>query len=180
MTTLVACDGSCLKNPGGAIGWAWAREDGAWMSNGWKTGTNQRAELLALISVLTFHPRGHLTIQMDSQYALNIADKWAAGWARKGWRKADGQPILNRDLVEPLLSLKQARTDPIVFQWVKGHRKDNKFPLNTVADLRAGEASKRAKEAKDAVTGMNLYQDSKGRSFMRQEAELVTRLSLLK
>lgn len=174
MQTVVACDGSSHRNgQNGPIGWAWGRDDGAWLGNGFYAGTNQRSELWALWSVLTFHPKGSLLIQMDSQYALNVAEKWAFGWEQKGWIKSDGKQVLNLDLVKPILKLRKERKDLIEFQWVKGHRKDNAYPLNTVADLRAGEASERAKSATDAETSLVLYRDSKGRTVMPQEAEMI-------
>ena len=39
----VSTDGSCLRNPGGAIGWAWANHDGTSDSGGAPSGTNQIA-----------------------------------------------------------------------------------------------------------------------------------------
>lgn len=176
---LIACDGSSLENgKGGAIGWAWAREDGHWLSNGFYTGTNQRAELWAIWSVLRFHPKGDYTIQMDSQYALNIVEKWAPGWERKGWRKADGKPVMNLDLVKPILELKRAHQGKLTFEWVKGHRTDNAFPLNTTADLRAGEASRRAAKATKNLEGsLTTYLDSKGRTTMAQEIKFMEQIA---
>lgn len=178
---LIACDGSSLRKPdgsvGGPIGWAWAREDGAWASGGRVKGTNQQAELLGILHVLLLNPKGPLTIQMDSQYALNVTEKWAYGWAKRNWVKADGKSVLNRDIIEPLLELRRARKDPVTFQWVKGHRKDNKYPLNTIADQRAGEASQRAKtRAKDIFDTPRLYLDSKGRTSLPIVDEMAKRI----
>lgn len=168
---LIACDGSSLRKPdgsvGGPIGWAWAREDGAWASGGMVKGSNQVAELLGILHVLLQNPKGPLTIQMDSQYALNVTEKWATGWARRNWVKADGKPVMNQHIIEPLLELRLARKDPVKFQWVKGHRKDNAYPLNTAADLHAGNASQRAKKlAKDIFDTPAMYLDSKGRTSL--------------
>lgn len=177
-TKIIACDGSSLDNgKGGAIGWAWAENDQTWLSNGFHTGTNQRAELWALWSVLTFHPTGDLIIQMDSQYALNVADKWGEGWVKRNWVKSDGKPVLNRDLIEPILQLKRNHKGRLQFQWVKGHRKDNAYPLNTLADIRAGEASRRAAKAtKDLKGSLTTYRDSKGRTSMAQETRFMTQI----
>jgi ribonuclease HI len=177
---VIACDGSSHDNgKGGAIGWAWARDDGAWLSNGFYTGTNQRAELWAIWSVLTFHPNDDLIIQMDSQYALNVAQKWAAGWEKKGWIKSDKKPVMNLDLVKPILELTRNHNGSLIFQWVKGHRTDNLFPLNTEADIRAGEASQRAKVATKDLTGsLTTYLDSKGRTSMPQESKFMEQISI--
>lgn len=181
MSVLIACDGSSLKKPNGdirgAIGWAWAREDGHWQSNGWFEGTNQIAELHGIRSVLLFHKNVDITIQMDSQYALNTAEKWAKGWARNGWRKSDGKPVLNQPIIAEILSLLETRSAPVKFQWVKGHRKDNRFPLNTEADKQAGLASALArKEATNKENSLLLYRDSKNRKAMPQEEAMLKKI----
>lgn len=175
---LIACDGSTLKNgdPKSPSGWAWARDDGAWMSNGMIGGSNNRAELHAIWSVLAFHQTGDLTVQMDSKYALNIVETWGFSWERKGWIKANKEPIQNLDIVKEIVKLRHRRKDPIVFEWVKGHSKgDVLSPLNEVADLRAGEAARRAREAGDDATGM-FYLDSKGRLTTPHEEHIFQKL----
>lgn len=180
MTILIACDGSSHKKPNGEmrgpVGWAWAREDGHWQSNGWFEGTNQTAELHGIRSVLLFNPHGHITVQMDSQYALNVTEKWAKSWAKRNWVKADGKPVLNKPIIEEILYLMEKRKDPVEFQWVKGHLKSNEFPLNTAADKYAGEASGRAKKASDMLTSFNTYKDSKDRMILPVEIDMLTRI----
>jgi ribonuclease HI len=177
---LIACDGSSHrkadKTIGGAIGWAWARQDGAWQSSAFFEGTNQRAELHAVRSVLLFHPQGKMKVQLDSQYALNVTEKWAYGWEKRNWVKPDGKPVLNRDIIEHILFLRKKRKDPVEFEWVKGHLKDNRFPLNTLADKYAGEASERAKKVSTAEESLLLYRDSKGRTSINQETEMMKRI----
>lgn len=176
---LIACDGSSFKNgdPDTPIGWAWAREDGAWMSNGMRGGSNNRAELHAILSLLAMNPAGELTVLMDSQYALNIVDKWAFAWEANAWRKRDNKPIQNLDLVKAITHLRHRRTDPINFQWVKAHRKDSPL-LNVQADERAGEAMRRAKELPEFLT--MTYADSKGRLTNKREYTLFDHLYLKK
>lgn len=178
---VIACDGSSLKKPNGdmrgAIGWAWARDDGAWASHGWFEGTNQIAELHGIRSVLLFHKHDDITIQMDSQYALNVTEKWAKGWAKRNWVKSDGKPVLNTPVIEEILQLMDTRTGSVKFQWVKGHDRNNTHPLNTAADIRAGEASALAKKfAKDTKTSLTLYRDSKGRTEMPQEKRMLEQI----
>lgn len=176
---LVACDGSSFKNgeANTPIGWAWAREDGAWCSNGMVGGTNNRAELHAIISVLLFHPKGELTVQMDSQYAMNIAQSWALSWYKRGWKKADNKPIQNLDLVKELVKLRMKREDPVKFQWVKAHVTNSTTPLNVEADKRAYEAMARVRSAVEAeLQPESFYLDSKGRVTMPQEVRLLQRL----
>ena len=59
------------------------------------------------------------------------------GWKRKGWRKSDGGPVLNRDLLEGIDEAIRGRD--VEFSWVKGHAG---HPLNEAADERANAAAK--------------------------------------
>lgn len=77
-----------------------------------------------------------LTILCDSQYVINSVTQWMPGWKRRGWRKADGKPVLNRELLERLDSAIQGRE--VRFEWVKGHAG---HPLNEAADELARAAA---------------------------------------
>lgn len=133
MTIVAAADGSALGNPGPA-GWAWYVDDDRWSAGGWPHGTNNQGELMAVIDLLesTAHLDDDLRILCDSQYVINAVTKWMAGWKRKGWRKADGAPVLNRELLERLDRALQGRR--YAFEWVKGHAGHD---LNEAADVRA-------------------------------------------
>lgn len=166
----IASDGSCLKNPGGAIGWAWGDDQGRWMSNGYASGTNQSAELLGLASIFLAFPKRDLFIQLDSQYTLNIASKWMNGWARAGWTRKGNNEIKNLDIIKVIYKLANDRKQAGLkteYEWVKGHGKAGHFPLNLVADQRCGESAHLIKVGKSA------YQDSSGNlSSPRQDALL--------
>ena len=134
MTIVAAADGSALGNPGPA-GWAWYVDDDHWSAGGWPHGTNNQGELMAVIDLLeaTAHLEDNdLHIFCDSQYVINAVTKWMPGWKRKGWRKADGAPVLNRELLERLDRGLQGRR--YRFEWVKGHAGHD---LNEAADERA-------------------------------------------
>ena len=133
MTIVAAADGSALGNPGPA-GWAWYVDDDHWSAGGWPHGTNNQGELMAVIDLLeaTAHLGDDLHIFCDSQYVINAVTKWMPGWKRKGWRKADGAPVLNRELLERLDRALQGRS--YRFEWVKGHAGHE---LNEAADERA-------------------------------------------
>ncbi|MGO4534100.1 RNase H family protein [Leifsonia sp. 2MCAF36] len=133
MTIVAAADGSALGNPGPA-GWAWYVDDDHWSAGGWPHGTNNQGELMAVIDLLeaTAHLGEDLHIFCDSQYVINAVTKWMPGWKRKGWRKADGAPVLNRELLERLDRALQGRS--YRFEWVKGHAGHD---LNEAADDRA-------------------------------------------
>ncbi|MYI87038.1 MAG: ribonuclease HI [Synechococcus sp. SB0672_bin_10] len=123
-----ACDGACSGNPGPG-GWAYLLhfddgrvEEGGGFSE--KT-TNNRMEMQAALELLkriALEPRqSGFTIRTDSKYLIQGFSQWLKGWKRKGWKKADGKPVLNRDLWE---ALDQARLPGVAFTHVKGHSGD--------------------------------------------------------
>lgn len=134
MTIIAAADGSALGNPGPA-GWAWYVDDSCWRAGGWPHGTNNQGELMAVLDLFrsTAHvPHEELLILCDSQYVINCITKWMPGWKRKGWRKADGKPVLNVDLLKDIDQAIVGRK--YTFEWVKGHAGHD---LNEAADDRA-------------------------------------------
>lgn len=133
MTIIAAADGSALGNPGPA-GWAWYIDDESWHAGGWKNATNNRGELMAVLDLLrsTADCDDDLKIYCDSKYVINSLTKWMPGWKRKGWKKADGKDVLNKDLLASLDEALHGRA--IKFEWVKGH---SNHELNEAADVRA-------------------------------------------
>ncbi|MGW6693591.1 ribonuclease H family protein [Rhodococcus sp. NPDC054953] len=137
---IVSTDGSCLRNPGGAIGWAWVNHFGPSRSGGERSGTNQIAELRALLEAILAHPGDEpLLIESDSQYAIKCASEWVAGWKRKGWRTSSGDPVKNVDLIRDIDQALADRTGPVRFRWVRGHVGNH---YNEEADRLAGEAAR--------------------------------------
>ncbi|MDR2703461.1 MAG: ribonuclease HI [Cellulomonadaceae bacterium] len=138
---IVSTDGSCLKNPGGAIGWAWVDHSGRRCDpGGAASGTNQSAELQAILEALKAHPGAEpLMIESDSQYAIRCATEWLPGWKRKGWRTASGGPVQNLALIQTIDAEITQRPGPVRFRWVRGHV-GNVF--NERADELAGAAAR--------------------------------------
>lgn len=132
-----AADGSSLSNPGPA-GWAWYIDDEHWASGGWPHGTNNMGELMAVLDLLrqTASSPEPLHIICDSQYVINSITKWMPGWKRRGWKKGDGKPVLNVELMQQLDAAMRGRK--VTFEWVKGHAG---HPLNEAADTRARDAA---------------------------------------
>jgi ribonuclease HI len=130
---IAAADGSALGNPGPA-GWAWYVDDDCWAAGGWPHATNNQGELKAVLELFraTAHLDDELLVLCDSQYVINAVTKWIAGWKRKGWRKADGKPVLNVELLQELDDALAGRR--FRFEWVRGHVG---HPLNEAADERA-------------------------------------------
>ncbi|GEA84522.1 MAG: ribonuclease HI [Cellulomonas sp.] len=140
----VSTDGSCLRNPGGAIGWAWANHDGTSASGGETSGTNQIAELMAVLEAVRAHPGDEpLRIEADSQYAIKCSSEWVHGWRRRGWRTAGGGPVQNLALVQAIDRAIAERSGPVTFTWVRGHRGDR---FNERADELAGIAARAARD----------------------------------
>lgn len=137
MTIIAAADGSALGNPGPA-GWAWYVDDDRWARGGWPHGTNNMGELMGVLDLLeqTAHLEEDLLVYCDSLYVINSVTKWMPGWKRKGWRKKDGQPVLNVELMRRIDALLQGRR--VRFEWVKGHAG---HPLNEAADRLANAAA---------------------------------------
>ncbi len=134
---IAAADGSALGNPGPA-GWAWYVDDDCWAAGGWPHGTNNMGELMAVLDLLqqTAHLDEELRVYCDSTYVINTVTKWMAGWKRRGWRKGDGKPVMNVELVKALDAAMQGRR--VDFVWVKGHAGHE---LNEAADRLANAAA---------------------------------------
>jgi ribonuclease HI len=139
-------DGACLGNPGPG-GWGFLLRiqtpDGPKEKEGSgfePATTNNRMEIMAVIRGLESLARPcKVHLVSDSQYVVKGLGEWLPGWKRKGWRKADGQPVLNAELWQRLDEL--ARTHDIRPRWVKGHAG---HPENERVDQLAREAAQRA------------------------------------
>jgi len=148
VTLVAAADGSALGNPGPA-GWAWYVDDDRWASGGWPHGTNNMGELTAVLDLLqqTADLDDDLVVYCDSTYTINAITKWMAGWKRKGWKKGDGKPVAN---VEIMKALDAAMRPNVTFEWVKGHAGHE---LNEKADALANAAARAYQERKEPAAG---------------------------
>lgn len=142
MTIIAAADGSALGNPGPA-GWGWYVDDDNWAAGGWPHGTNNQGELTAVLDLLrqTAHLAEDLVIYCDSQYAIKSVTEWMSGWKKRGWRRADGKPVLNLMIMQALdaeMTAARAAGRRVEFRWVKGHAGHE---LNEAADRLANGAA---------------------------------------
>lgn len=144
-----AVDGSALGNPG-EMGWAWFIDEGNWQAGGAPNGTNNQAELLALINLFkaTAGSPVYLEILCDSQYVVNSLTKWMPAWKRRGWKKADGGQVMNLDLVIELDRVSSGRNYEI--SWVKGH---SGHDLNERADQLCRDVATAYKTGQAPKTG---------------------------
>lgn len=150
MTITAAADGSALGNPGPA-GWAWYIDEDTWRAGGWPHGTNNMGELKAVLDLLeatAVDADQHLHILCDSQYVINSVTKWMPGWKRKGWRKKDGKPVMNVELLKDIDRALAGRS--VEFEWVKGHAG---HAMNEAADKRANAAATAFSKKQDPQVG---------------------------
>lgn len=101
-------------------------------SKGYKGVTNNKMELLAIIIALIFvkEPLESLEIRTDSQYVI--------GCATMGWKRKKNVKLWNK--FDEIFKEKQKLiSNPITFNWVKGHS-NNEF--NNICDEIAVAASK--------------------------------------
>ncbi|MBD8726658.1 MULTISPECIES: ribonuclease H family protein [Frigoribacterium] len=149
MTIVAAADGSALGNPGPA-GWAWYVDDDRWAAGGWPRATNNQGELTAVLELLraTAGTDEAVHILCDSQYTIKACTEWMPGWKRKGWRKADGKPVLNVEILKELDAALAGRS--VTFEWVRGHVGHE---MNEAADVRARGAATAFQNRSDVPSG---------------------------
>ena len=121
-------DGACSGNPGpggwGAIlEWNGVEKE---LSGGENPTTNNRMELLAVISALEkLNQSCIVELYSDSKYVIDALTKgWLTSWIKNGWRKADKKAVLNVDLWQRLLPLLEKHE--MHYHWVKGHAENEK------------------------------------------------------
>jgi len=113
--------------------------------------TNNRAEFAAFLHALKIsqHIDGLpklVDVYTDSKLLQDSVTKWMPGWKARGWRKADGAAVLNRDIIEAidkeLQTLKSMGTK-VEMHHVLAHtgKKDELSQWNAVADRMAKEAA---------------------------------------
>lgn len=137
MTIIAAADGSALGNPGPA-GWGWFVDEDHWACGGWPHGTNNQGELTAVLDLLeqTADVDDELVIYCDSTYVIKSITQWMPGWKRKGWKKGDGKPVMNVEIMQALDLAMAGRR--VRFEWIKGH---SGHALNEEADRLANGAA---------------------------------------
>jgi ribonuclease HI len=118
-------DGGCRPNPGPG-GWAAIlkfKDTLRELSGAEAETTNNRMELTAAAEALAALKRPcSVILHTDSEYLKNGITRWHAGWVRKNWRNAAGDPVKNMDLWRRILEA--AKTHTIEWRWVRGHSGD--------------------------------------------------------
>lgn len=89
-------------------------------SGGLAHTTNNVMEILGVLEGLrTLTRPASVAVHTDSKYVMDACTKWMAGWKRRGWKKADGQLVANRELLEQLDD--ELRRHTVTWVKVKGH-----------------------------------------------------------
>lgn len=116
-------DGACSGNPGPG-GWcAILQYKGKEkvLSGSERETTNNRMELTGVIEGLKALKRKcSVVVTTDSKYICDAVNlRWLNAWKAKNWKKADGKPVLNRDLWEEIDAM--ISMHHVTFIWIKGH-----------------------------------------------------------
>lgn len=135
-------DGACSGNPGPG-GWCAILRYGKFgkeISGGSADTTNNKMELTAVIEGLkALNRKCDVTIVSDSKYVCDAVTKgWVYSWKKKGWKKSDGKPALNKEMWEVLLELLAKHN--VEFDWIKGHAG---HPENERCDKKAVEETQK-------------------------------------
>lgn len=143
--TMIWTDGACLRNPGPG-GWAAivVADDGTIvdeLTGGADQTTNNIMEMTAALEGLRSLPDGaRACVVTDSRYLHDGMTSWLAGWKRRNWKTAGGDPVKNRELWESLAT-EVTRHEAVRWYWVRGHVGST---LNERADvLASAEAARR-------------------------------------
>jgi ribonuclease HI len=137
-------DGACSGNPGpggwGAVLQCDAPPREKEMSGGEPHTTNNRMELMAVISALeALNIACRVEVFTDSRYVCDaFRQNWIDKWQKNNWRAANKNPVKNQDLWQRLLVAMAPHE--VVWHWLKGH---NDHPKNERADRLAVAAVKR-------------------------------------
>ena len=144
-------DGACSGNPGPG-GYGAILRCGSYekvFSAGYATTTNNRMELLAVITGLEAirWTRADVTVWSDSSYVVDAVEKgWVFSWEQKNFAKK-----ANADLWQRFLAV--YRQHEVKFVWIRGH---NGHPENERCDRLAVAAS----QGKDLLVDVGYTQEA--------------------
>ena len=135
--TKIFTDGSTLNNQGAKKGCSYGGFGGYILYSDGKEQvyseplegdkiTNQVAELMALKHgleiVLPIVPKDLIYIYTDSMYIVNIYTGWIKKWIVDNWKKSDGKPVENDELILSIYTLITKNNLKVFYKHVKAHQ----------------------------------------------------------
>lgn len=90
--------------------------------------TNNRAEFHAVLHALKqandidASKQVPLIIFTDSMLVINSITLWSDKWENNNWKKKNGKPVMNVDLIKPILNYTSNRSS-VTFVHVKAHQR---------------------------------------------------------
>lgn len=90
-----------------------------------KNTTNNEMELYALYYAIAHYGTKDEwdcpEIYSDSQYAINCATVWGRKWMANDWRKSDGKPVENQQIIYDIHQLLASGNFHVNINYIKGH-----------------------------------------------------------
>ena len=120
--------------------------------------TSTRCEILAVNTALTIYNnkfRGiPCTIYTDSLFIVDSLYRYFPIWRNNGWKKTDGTPVKNQDLMKPMCELFDANKNHVSVKHIKAHtlNQDKHSRNNAVADVLAKNGAYPCKLVIDALS----------------------------
>jgi ribonuclease HI len=106
LPVFIETDGACAGNEGKTSpgGWGAAIVQGGRILKRWgaKPDTsNNEMEYMAMLEALHLLPaQTHVIIESDSQGCIDGITKYRRRWEKHGWRREDGKPVENAELIQ--------------------------------------------------------------------------------
>lgn len=104
--------------------------------------TNNICEMKAILYAMVKYGKFNPIVYSDSAYAINSFTTWRKNWKFNNWRKADGSPIKNLELIQAFDDLEK-KGYKICLKKVKGH---SNCEGNIIADKIAVAETTRIKD----------------------------------
>lgn len=128
-------DGSAGPTNPGPGGWAVTNRNRLLVKGSEPNTTNIQMEGRAIIEAMRYAAGAQVEINSDSQFWVKAITEWAPAWERKNWRKSNGDPVANVEMVQTAVYLYRISKTRLI--WVRGHNGDKG---NELADHWAGTA----------------------------------------
>ena len=110
--------------------------------------TNQRAELYAILKSLRNIEKfkveyDEICIYTDSEYSIKSLTEWYKQWEKNSWKNSKKEPVMNQDIIRPIIKILKKNENKIKFFHVNSHtgKQDFESLSNEMADKLANEGA---------------------------------------